>query len=102
MIQKMARIARPLKCKLCSRRFKYMVCMKDHIKSDHKPELLLYLVKKRVQQNRLRVMKQIMASQARIHQEPAIKKAEEAVRVSVIQKNAFSSPFTISNLLQIA
>ena len=104
MFPKVAPGARPLKCKLCSRRFKYMACMKDHIKSDHKPELLLYLVKKRVQQNRLRVMKQILSSQARLHQKsPIIKKSAPAVdRVSVIQKNSFNSPFSISNLLHIA
>jgi hypothetical protein len=27
--------ARPLKCKLCSRRFKYSACVEDHLQKDH-------------------------------------------------------------------
>ena len=93
--------ARPLKCKLCSRRFKYKACMKDHIKSDHKPQLLLHLVKKRVQTNRLRIFQQVLKNQQRLHEAEQAKKAEP-VRISVIQKQGFSSPFSINNLLQLA
>ena len=79
--------ARPLKCKLCSRRFKYKASMKDHIKSDHKPELLLHLVKKRVMTHRLRIFEQKLKNQPKAGQP----RNTEPVRISVIQKPVFTS-----------
>ena len=35
--------ARPLKCKLCSRRFKYSVCLNDHFRKDHFAMILMQL-----------------------------------------------------------
>ena len=68
--------SRPLKCKMCPRRFKYVACMKDHIKTDHKNELVRWLNQRHVEMRGV-----LLAAMA--------KNAEntKAVRVSVIKPN---------------
>ena len=91
--------SRPLKCKLCYRRFKYVACMKDHIKADHKPELLRWIRQRALQRN-LQLPSKVELSQssmiARIQiqdkvlnamRRDAKRSVNKAVRVSVIKPN---------------
>ena len=92
--------ARPLKCKLCSRRFKYAACMKDHIQTDHKPELYRFLLKKRAQQHQLaELLRQLTKTAV---QNPVGNPVRTAVtppvRVSVIQKVP-EIPFALQKML---
>jgi hypothetical protein len=76
--------SRPLKCKLCSRRFKYAVCMKDHIKRDH-----LTALREKMKQVYIRRLDAALAEQ---NQKPPVSQTEiiwpdVPVRVSVIREN---------------
>ena len=73
--------ARPLKCKLCSRRFKYAVCMKDHLEKDHTAELIVKM-KQAYVRRMLRVNKLLMQRQIQLNQT-----VQQPVRVSVIKPN---------------
>ena len=73
--------ARPLKCKLCSRRFKYAICMKDHLEKDHTAELIVKM-KQAYVRRMLRVNKLLMQRQIQLNQT-----VQQPVRVSVIKPN---------------
>jgi hypothetical protein len=78
--------SRPLKCKLCSRRFKYAVCMKDHLKKDHMKQLMETMQQAYIQ--RLAAVTQAINT---IKNEQQIQKPiQQPVRVSVIRSNNFS------------
>merc|ERR1712130_688822 len=91
--------SRPLKCKLCYRRFKYVACMKDHIQADHKPELVRWIRQRALQRNLLCNAEQNYASLiGQIQMRNIVLKAmrrryltkcsvNNAVRVSVIKPN---------------
>ena len=80
--------ARPLKCRLCWRRFKYSACMNDHMRSDHKDTIMLLV---HLRQAQRRAKEQLAFQQkvaeiiaASVEAKDAVK---EPVRVSVIRQN---------------
>jgi hypothetical protein len=74
---------RPLKCRLCWRRFKYSSCLGDHMKSDHKETIQLLLNLKQAQ-IRARKQQEVRAQLMNIIRARSINKP---VRVSVITSN---------------
>jgi hypothetical protein len=99
----MTQACRPLKCKLCWRRFKYVACLKDHLHTDHYATLMIFLqlraaknqvAKQRALLNNGGKMEQKKEPQSCKQMEQACKQLEECdqmkvepVRVSVIRRN---------------